>query len=56
MLLNKLNVLPFRSNIYPKRKGRMAGNYKGSGASPACDLCLIVSLLYVVLRAADVCK
>jgi len=29
MLLNKLNVLPFGSNIYPKRKGGMAGNYNG---------------------------
>jgi len=29
MLLNKLNVPPFGSNIYPKLKGRMAGNYSG---------------------------
>jgi hypothetical protein len=48
MFLNKLNVLPFGSSIYPKRKGRVAGNYSREWRQPSqCFVYFIVSAVAV---------
>jgi hypothetical protein len=50
MQLNKLNVLPFGSNIYPKRKGRMTGNYSGEWRQSS--LCFVTYCALTVWRIA----
>jgi hypothetical protein len=62
MFLNKLNVLPFGSNVYPKRQARMPGYYNREWRQPvfcfiySASFCLSVKVLLAASVFADHCK